>query len=294
MSTIRTVALAVLSLAAAGAAARADVKPLRLESPPASVSIDIGITKIKIDYHRPSVRGRQVWGGLVPYGQVWRTGANNATTIAFDTPVKIAGRELPAGRYAFFAIPEPLEWTLIISKQADIWGAYEYKQSEDVMRVATRPEKVPTPEALVYQLTPVGEQAARMTLEWAGLRVGLDLEVDVHGIYKSRLLEAVAAASKSNPDSWSVLQQAAQYYFKRDMELGRALEWTNESIRLKESFWNYELKARILDKQGKRTDAILAMKKAIELSKAKPLGQGGPPKEYTEGLEKDLAAWQRL
>lgn len=282
-----------VAMSASPSVARADLKPMRLESPPASVSLDLGIAHIQIDYHRPSVRGREIWGGLVPYGQVWRTGANNATTIAFDNPVTIGGKELPAGKYAFFAIPDPAEWTLILSKQADIWGAYEYKQSEDVLRVKVKPEPATTPEALVYLLTPTSEQAARMTLEWAGLRVGLDLAVDVHGIYKARLLEAVAKAKKSNPASWSVYQQAAQYYFKRDMELDRALQWVNQSIKIKDSFWNWELKARILEKTGKRPEAIEAMKKAIALSKAKPLGKGGPPREYTEGLERDLAAWEK-
>ncbi len=293
MSLTRTLALVTAVSACALSAARADLKPMRLESPPASVSLDLGITHIQIDYHRPSVRGRIIWGGLVPYGQVWRTGANNATTLSFDNPIKIAGTLVPAGKYAFFAIPDQAEWTLIISKQADIWGAYEYKQSEDVMRVKVKPETATTPEALVYLLTPTSEQSAKMTLEWAGLRVAMDLDVDVHGIYKTRLLEAVGKANKMSPESWSVFQQAAQYYFKRDMELDQALAWANESIRIKESFWNYELKARILEKTGKRADAIAAMKKAIELAKAKPLGQGGPPKEYTEALEKDLAAWQQ-
>jgi len=228
----------------------------------------------------------------VPYGQVWRAGANEATTITTDGPVKFAGRDLPAGKYGFFAIPDAKEWTLILSKQADIWGAYAYKESEDILRVKVKPETAPPSEYLAYHLVPASDDKARLVLDWAGLRVGLDLAVDVHANYKKVVLDVVSKARADNPADWSVYLQAAQYYFKRDMELDKALAWVNQSIKLRESFWSYELRARIEERTGKRDAAVKDMTRAIELSKAKPFGQGGPPKEYTENLEKDLAAWK--
>jgi hypothetical protein len=109
-------------------------------SPPAKVEGEIGNVKVKIDYHQPSARGRQIMGGLVPYGEVWRTGANNTTTIEFSDPVKIEGKELPKGKYALFTVPGENEWVIIFNKTV-AWGAYQYKAAEDVLRVSVKPAK---------------------------------------------------------------------------------------------------------------------------------------------------------
>ena len=113
-------------------------------SPPATVDGKIGAAKVKIVYSQPSARGRKIMGGLVPYGEVWRTGANEATTIEFDKPVKIEGKDLPAGKYSLFTIPNENEWTIIINKDPKQWGAFKYKQESDVLRVSVKPTKTPS------------------------------------------------------------------------------------------------------------------------------------------------------
>jgi hypothetical protein len=124
-----------------------DKKPL---SPKETVKAKIGGTNVEIVYSRPSSRGRTMIGGNEPYGQVWRTGANEATTIEFDKAVKIQGKDLPAGKYALFTIPGEKEWTIIFNKEHKQWGAYNYKQSEDALRVTVPAKK---PKSFVETLT---------------------------------------------------------------------------------------------------------------------------------------------
>jgi hypothetical protein len=114
-------------------------------SPKAEAAGTVGGAKVKIVYHQPSMRGRKVMGGLVPYGEVWRTGANDATTIEFDKAVKVEGKDLAAGKYALFTIPGENEWTIIFNKDVKQWGAYSYKQADDVLRVTVKPTKTSSP-----------------------------------------------------------------------------------------------------------------------------------------------------
>jgi hypothetical protein len=132
----------MLALATAFSASIAQQKPA---SPQATATGKIGAANVKIVYSQPSARGRQIMGGLVPYGEVWRTGANEATTIEFDKPVKIEGKDLAAGKYALFTIPGENEWTIIINKDIKQWGAFKYKQEEDVLRVPVKPTKTSAP-----------------------------------------------------------------------------------------------------------------------------------------------------
>lgn len=132
----------MLAIVTALSSSLAQEKPA---SPQATATGKIGAANVKIVYCQPSARGRQIMGGLVPYGEVWRTGANEATTIEFDKPVKIEGKDLAAGKYSLFTIPGENEWTIIFNKEAKQWGAYKYKQEEDVLRVAVKPTKTSAP-----------------------------------------------------------------------------------------------------------------------------------------------------
>jgi len=132
----------MLALATAFSASIAQQKPA---SPPATATGKIGAANVKIVYSQPSARGRKIMGGLVPYGEVWRTGANECTTIEFDKPVKIEGKDLAAGKYALFTIPGENEWTVIINKDVKQWGAFKYKQEDDILRVPVKPSKTSAP-----------------------------------------------------------------------------------------------------------------------------------------------------
>jgi Protein of unknown function (DUF2911) len=146
-------------------------------SPKASVMQTVGFTDVTIDYSRPGVKGRTIWGELVPYNKVWRAGANEATTINFSTDVIIEGKSLPAGKYGFFTIPNKDSWTLIFNKVADQWGAFQYNEAEDALRVTVKPESNNFQEWLAYTITKTGDKSAVVSLEWEKLKVPFKIEV---------------------------------------------------------------------------------------------------------------------
>ncbi len=150
-------------------------------SPKAGVEQTVGFTKITIDYSRPGVKGRTIWGALVPYNVVWRAGANEATKITFSTDVKINGKKLKAGSYGFFTIPTAKNWTIIFNKVADQWGAFEYNDVEDALRVEVTPEKDDScwQEWLAYTFTKTSDNTAVMRLEWEKLKVPFTVEVKI-------------------------------------------------------------------------------------------------------------------
>ncbi|OGU70823.1 MAG: hypothetical protein A2V93_07810 [Ignavibacteria bacterium RBG_16_34_14] len=146
-------------------------------SPKAFVMQVVGLTEVKIDYSRPGVKKRTIWGELVPYDKVWRTGANEATTMSFASDVLIEGKKLPAGKYSFFAIPTKDEWTLIFNKVADQWGAFEYNEAEDALRISVKPQSNGFQEWLTYSFTKTGDKSAIVNLEWEKLKVPFKVEV---------------------------------------------------------------------------------------------------------------------
>lgn len=148
-------------------------------SPKASVSQTVGFTDITISYSRPGVKGRKIWGGLVPYDKVWRAGANEATKITFSTDVMVNGKKLSAGSYGFFAIPGRNEWTLIFNKIADQWGAFEYNEAEDALRINVKPVKGNFTEWLRYEITKTSDTTATISLEWENLKVPFKVEVKI-------------------------------------------------------------------------------------------------------------------
>jgi hypothetical protein len=137
-------------------------------SPPATVSTTAGGAEVTIDYSRPAMKGRKVFGELVPYNAVWRTGANEATTFTVDKAVKIEGQALPAGTYALFTIPGATEWTIIFNKTANQWGAFKYDAAQDALRVKVKPKKLATP---VEQFTITTDKAGKVSLQWETTQV---------------------------------------------------------------------------------------------------------------------------
>lgn len=150
-------------------------------SPMATVTQTVGFTDVKIDYSRPGVKGRTIWGGLVPYNGVWRAGANEATKFTFETDVKINGRKLKAGSYSFFAIPTKDKWTIIFNKVANQWGAFEYNDVEDALRIEVTPEKENNcwQEWLAYTITKTSDSTAIVKLEWEKLKIPFNIEVEL-------------------------------------------------------------------------------------------------------------------
>jgi hypothetical protein len=279
---MRSLALLLCPAVLFAQAQQTQMKPFRV-SPAATLTHDLGISSLKIEYARPAVKGRKIWGDLVPYGQVWRAGANSATVFTFSDAVRIAGKDVPAGSYALFALPGAETWTLILNKQAKQWGAYGYKESEDLLRWTVKPKPIPQQEWLSYAVEPDGERAWRVELRWEKLAVAFDVEVDARGIYWKHLQETLA---KAKDTEWVPWYQAADYCFKQGTHPQESLAWIEKSLKAGESFWNQECMARVLHKAGRTREALPHLERSAELAKGKA------PKEWVDNVEKDIAAWK--
>lgn len=266
----------------------------------------VGDSKISIVYHRPNVKGRtNVYGCtspnviqkgnyndpcLVPYGQVWRTGANENTTIEFSTDVTINGQPLPAGKYAFFAMPGEKEWTLIFNKVNNEWGAFTYKVEQDALRVKAVPTKLSdSRETLMYEFDNVSGSSAQVVLSWEKLAVPFTVNV---GDINARVLNQFRDAIKNRKaDDVRPLNQGAGFVLSTKMTASydEAIGWLDESIKVKETFGNLNTKARLLAEAGKKADAISTAEKAIQVGKAST-----PPANPTavSGLEAELQKWK--
>jgi len=238
-------------------------------SPACTLKQHVGLTDIEIVYSRPGVKGRPIFGGLVPYGQVWRTGANNATKITFSTPVKLNGAEIPAGTYALFTIPGETEWTIIINKGAAQWGAFQYNETNDLVRVKATPLKLAEPvETFTIEINDIRDESATLNLTWEKTRVPVKLEVELVSKLVPQI-EAVMAAPEGNKPYY----QAALFYYDHGQDLQKASKWIDAAIAEREAYYIVNLKARILAKLGDKEGAIAAAKRSTELAiKAKDTG----------------------
>jgi hypothetical protein len=265
------------------AAAVAQQQPLSVPrpSPNASISQTVGLTEITLHYSRPGVKGRTIWGDLVPYGQVWRTGANENTTIKFSTPVKIEGHELPAGLYGLQTIPTQNEWTVIFSKDAELWGAFDYKAEHDALRVQVKPEAADFQERMGFELDDLTDTSAKVVLRWEKLRVPFTVEVDTPKL--------VAEAGKSAM-RWQNGLQAAGYCIQNNTCLEEAGRWIDASIALEPNFSNQRTKALWLAKKNDYKGAVAVGEKA--LAAAKSAAQPPQPAQISD-LEKSVAEWKK-
>lgn len=251
-------------------------------SPKSTVTQTVGLTDVTVTYSRPSVRGRQIFGELVPMNEVWRTGANEATIFKVSNDVTINGQKLPEGSYSLHTIPGENEWTLIFNKKADQWGSYEYKPEEDALRVTAKPETVPSPtELLTISFPEVQRNKATAVIEWDRVRVPFTIGVETD--------DKVLASIKSELaklEDWRIPFQAANFAFNNDMNWSDSQQWIDRSIQIKKTYQNLGLKARMLAKAGKTQEAIKTAEEAIRL------GQAADPKVNTTPLETSLAEWK--
>lgn len=268
---VRVLSLLLLAVAAS-AHAQSFVLDIPLKSPAAEVSQRIGLTDIDIRYHRPLVNGRKVWGDLVPYGKVWRTGANVNTTISFSDPVTIDGHPLDRGTYGFHAIPAPDEWTLIFSKNATSWGSFTYEQAEDALRVQVKPEPSPMHEELTFEIDHLHPDSAVVALEWENLRVPFQVGVDVHAIVQSALKRQLRGQERYVWMSWD---DAANYLLREKIALDDALAYADHSISIEDRFDNELTKSNVLAALNRPADSETARRRAIDFGSAEQLRDYG-------------------
>lgn len=236
--------------------------PLTLPQPSqaATVSQTVGLTEITIAYHRPRVQGREVWGKLVPYGEVWRAGANENTTISFSTPVAIEGHGLPAGRYGFHTLPSADGWQLIFSAVDSNWGSFAYDAKEDVLRVEVKPEAAPHEEALAYTFDDATARETTIALRWEKLRVPFKVTVDTPEIVYQSLKRELRGLPQF---FWQPWNQAATTLLTSKVHLDEAMAWVEKSISIQKNFANSFTKARLLGEKGDAAGAKKLMDEAL-------------------------------
>jgi hypothetical protein len=274
---------ALLLLATIGTAAAVELKLPRV-SQRASVSQTIGFTDVTITYSRPAVRGRTIWGKLIPYGIVWRTGANEATTISFSDDVTINGRKLPAGRYSLHAILSKDQWTLIFNKVAQQWGSFEYDRSQDALRIAVKPEPSEFQELLTFSIPRVTQTAADVVLQWEKLKVGFTVETDTTAKALANVRAAVAQASA---DDWETPFKAAAWAFDNDVVPDEASRWVEHSIGIRETFYNLALQAKMLARTGHNREAVNVARRALAAARS------AKPQIDSSELERLIEQWEK-
>jgi Protein of unknown function (DUF2911) len=285
-------ALQILALAAPVAiplasTSRAQADEAALEfpaaSPPCLVRNQIGTTTVEIQYGRPGVKGRKVFGGLVPYGEVWRTGANSATRITFSGDVRFGGADVTAGTYALFTVPDKTSWTVILNKAADQWGSYGYDEKQDVTRVQVQPETLAKPvETMTLDLADLRDDSAHLVLTWETTRIEVPIKTDLVARMQPRIEAAMAAEGGQKP-----YLQAAMFYYEHDLDLYKAREWADAAEAAQpEAVWVVYRKGLILAKMGDKEGARESANRTAELA-AKAGGSLGA--EYGR-LSKELNA----
>src|ERR1700757_1381847 len=265
----------------------------------ATVAQRIGLTDVTITYHRPAVGGREIWGKTVPYGQVWRAGANDNTTIAFTDDVSIEGKPLAAGTYGLHMIPDKEQWTIIFSKNSTSWGSFSYDQKEDALRVTVKPHPAESFDMLTYVFDDVKPDSAAETLRWEKLAVPFRVSVDT----KAVVLKSIKNELRSvGGFTWAGYDEAAQWCLDNNYNLEEALKWEDTSIQNEERFENLETKSRILDAMGRKEESAKVLSKAFDKATAtqlyvyaRGLQRAGDPKRtfelYPQVAKKNPTHW---
>lgn len=221
-----------------------------------------GLGKISLSYFRPNVKDRKIFGGLVPYGKVWRTGANSATTITFSEDVSMGGQKITAGKYGLFTIPGEKEWTIILNKDAAQWGSYTYKEDQDVVRLKVKSFAIsPKVETFTIQFTNVKPGSLDLLLSWENTGVSIPFAVD----FDEKVMANIDAAMKTDKKPYF---PAAMYYYENNKDLKKALEWATEAEKADaKAPWFKVGKARIQLKMGDKRGASLTANEALKIAK---------------------------
>lgn len=267
LGTLAGVALAASVLAQqppapTPAAPRPPAMRLPQVSQGASVKQTIGLNDVTITYSRPGVKGRKIWGGLVPYGSVWRTGANAATTIQFTEDALIEGQRLPAGTYSFHTIPGEKEWTLIFNTEANQWGSYSHDPAKDAVRIKVTPVPGTPQEWMQFRFEDLSIDSSRVVLAWENLQIPFTIRnaTDTNTKVLAMLRESVA---KAKPDEWQAYYRAGNYLVQNKISLDEAGAWLDKAIAISPTPQTHYAKARYFDAAGKPKEGIAELDKAL-------------------------------
>lgn len=276
------VALAVLAAGLLTGAAQAQEAPkldLPRPSPNATLKQTVGLTDVTVSYSSPAVRGRKIWGNVVPYDEVWRAGANECTKVTFSTPATIGGKSLPAGTYSLFLLPTKAGWTFILNKDTSLWGSDGYKASDDVLRVPATVTTIPSRERLAFGVLDFTDSGGTLAMEWETVRVGVKFELAT----RAAVLDRVRALKT---DDWRPYNRAARYLLDAKADSAYAMELADKSIKLKEAWENVWTKAELLAAAGKTKEALATAQRAQELGK-------GAKNFNSDEMAKTISDWKK-
>lgn len=254
--------LLVLALGAMMYSTEAQTLRTPAPSPTQTIKQDFALSSVELSYSRPGIKGRKIFGDLVPYGKVWRTGANQATTITFGEEVLVGDKKVPAGKYGLLTIPDQNEWTVILSKQLDVTSPSAYKQDQDVVRVKVKPETLPMSiESFMMVFDNIKPASMDLIVLWENTAVTVPIRSDVEAKVMAQIDNLM------NNDNRPYFN-AAMFYMENGKDLNKALTWFDKAIEQNpKAFWVYHQKANALAKLGKKQDAINTANKSIELAK---------------------------
>lgn len=254
-------------------------------SPKAKLTQTVGLTEVAIEYSRPSLKGREMFGGMLPFGEMWRTGANASTKVTVSDDVQIQDNDLPKGTYALYTIPGDGEWTIVFHKNTSYWGTggKDYKESEDAFRFTVPTQKLSEKvETFTIDINDLRNGSATINLMWENTKVSFNLAVDTD----SKVMADIKQKMKGV--SGSTYYQAARYYYEADKDMEQALEWIQKALELEgEKFWMVRLKALIYAKDGKYKQAIKTAERSSELAKA------AGNDSYVRMNETSIAEWSK-
>lgn len=259
-------------------------------SPRATVEQTIGMTEMRVTYYRPAVHERIIWGDLVPYGEVWRAGANENTTLSFSTPVFIGDKEIPAGTYGLHMIPTRDKWTIILSRDHKAWGSFFYTENHDVIRFIVEPESSAFQERLLYTFDGIEADHVNLALKWEKIRIPIPIRVDLHATVLANFRDELTNVSGFFPEPYI---QAVNYCIRNQVNYDEALHWIDHSIELQESFANLNTKSRLLAAMGKTKEADSLNARAMYLATEVDLNNLGYSLMGENNLKETLVIFQK-
>ena len=253
-------------------------------SPGAKITQTVGLTDITVEYSRPSVKGRTIFGGLVPFGEMWRTGANKNTIVTFSAPVKIAGKDLKAGSYALFTVPGQTEWEVIFYTDTENWGTPEkYDAAKEAVRFKAKAEKMDfTIESFMIDLGSLTNDGLTMGLGWEKTWVSFDIKLTTDDVVSASIKKVMAGPSADD------YYAAGRYYFESGKDLKQAYEWLHKSNEMDTKFWKLRQESLVLAALGRYKDAIAVAEK----SKALAITEGN--KDYERMNTESIAEWKKM
>jgi len=281
---LRCTQLALLTLTLFTGAALAQPAPaldLPRPSPKGSATQTVGTTEISVSYSSPAVKGRKIWGEVVPFDQVWRAGANECTKVTFSTPVSIEGKPVAAGAYCIFLLPAKTGWTFILSKNSE-QGGTDYKQSEDALRVPATASTIPLRERLAFAILDFDDEKGTLAMEWETQRVAVKFTTGTRD-------RALAQIRNLKGDDWRPYNAAARYLYVAGIEPALAMQLVDRSIKLKEHWNNVWTRAQLLHAAGKNSEALAAAQRAQTLGKAVPKDEFFA----SDDVAKALVSWKK-